>query len=142
MQLIWPNWTFTYFTNRFILYFIVFVFAASNAAILVMTSLPHSPGEIPSWRWSITVAVVICAALVYWGTLRLLMVPWGKGKITLGSIIGFEFHIYESNADNHPDDVRLLMREARHGGMSRLVKYKVSYSITQYNHFAHLSRTY
>lgn len=139
MRLIWPNWTLSYFTNRFTLYFFVFIFAASNTTILVITALPHSPGEIPRWEWPVAVAVVIGAGLVYWGILRLLMVPWGKGEFTLGSIIGLEPHIYESNADDHPEDIRPLMLAARHEGMPSLVKYKVSHFNQS---FGQLSRPY
>lgn len=115
-------------TNPFTLGFIVFIFVASNGVILVMTALPRSFGEIPRWYWPITVGVVIGAAMFYWGILRLLMVPWGRDGRILGSILGFEPHIYESDATDFPDDDRFLMLEARHEGTSRLIIYKVSNS--------------
>lgn len=119
----YTDWHFSILKHRSTLYVVALVFILSNLVILVMTAIPYGKGGVPPWGWPIVTAVVISAATIYWGVLRLLMVPCGS--TTLGSSIGFEPRFHDMREQSESSGLRYLIWEAENEGSPRFVTYKV-----------------
>jgi hypothetical protein len=123
MRLYDSTWKPTYLKNKALLVFVATIFIAMNIVTLVMSALPHNPGQVARSYWPVTAVAVTATAILYWAALRLFQVNNKQGS-SLGSKVGFQVHIYE-DGDEVPDDMKFPMYEASLDGSRRRLEYKV-----------------
>jgi hypothetical protein len=125
MKILDEAWRPTYLRPKSCLYFFCAIVVGFNLMIAISTALPRLPGGVPSFYYPVAVAALVCAAILYWGVLRALQWNWG-GNVSLGQRIGFEVRIHsQDDAEELPDSLDQLMREAIADGSRRRVEYKV-----------------
>jgi hypothetical protein len=125
MKILNEAWRPIYLRPKSCLYVFCAIVVGFNLMIAISTALPRLPGEVPSFYYPIAVAAIFCAAILYWAVLRGLQWNWG-GNVPLGQKIGFEVRIHsKDDAEELPDSLDQLMREAIADGSRRRVEYKV-----------------